>query len=118
MFHVDNNFSISLLVFASNMKNFFANISRIAVNLTVHRNDTIALPKSYVINLLVRHEFKATLFLLCLKNCIGSPLVYSLLLQMERIVYNHELHVYVTSENCQNNYHKLCQHVNIQRTSS
>ena len=39
MFHVDNDFSISLLLRASDMKNFFANVSRIAFNLTVHRNE-------------------------------------------------------------------------------
>ena len=39
MFHVDNDLSISLLLCASNMKKFFANVSRIALNLTVHRNE-------------------------------------------------------------------------------
>ena len=37
---------------------------------------------------------------------------------MERIVHNHELHVYVTLKNYQNNYHMLCQYVNIQWTGS
>ena len=31
---------------------------------------------------------------------------------MENIVHNQELQVYVTSKNCQNSYHKLCQYVN------
>ena len=37
---------------------------------------------------------------------------------MEKIVHNHEFHVYVTSRNCQNSYHKLCQYKNIQKTNS
>ena len=37
---------------------------------------------------------------------------------MGKIVHNHELHVYVTSKNCQNKYHKLCQYMNIQWTGS
>ena len=30
---------------------------------------------------------------------------------MERIVHNHKFHMYVTSKNCQNNYHKLCKFI-------
>ena len=41
MFHVDNDFHISHLfvLHVPIMKIFFANISRIALNLTVHRNE-------------------------------------------------------------------------------
>ena len=63
MFHVGNDFSMSLLLCASNMKNFFAYVSRIALNPT-----PIAPPKSCVNSLPARNEFKATLFLLCLKK--------------------------------------------------
>ena len=57
------------------MKNFFPNVSRIALNLTVHRN-----------------EYSSTK-----KKCIGSPLVYWLLLQMEIFVHNHELQLTITN---------------------
>ena len=39
MFHKDNGFRINLLLCASNMKNFFVNVSTIALNLTVYRNE-------------------------------------------------------------------------------
>ena len=39
MFHVDNGFRISTLLCASDMKIFFANVIRIALNLLVYRNE-------------------------------------------------------------------------------
>ena len=37
---------------------------------------------------------------------------------MEKNIHNHELHVHVTSQDFQNNYHKLWKQVNIQRAGS
>ena len=73
IFHVDNDFSISILLCASNMRNFL--VSRIALNLTVHRNEYNSTNKIMRQQLAFRNQFKTTFFYCALKNCFGSPLV-------------------------------------------
>ena len=47
---------------------FFANVSGIALNFTVHRIEYNSTNKIYVNSLPARNEFKAALFRLCLKK--------------------------------------------------
>ena len=87
---------------------FFAYISRIALNFTVHRNEYNSTTKIIYQQLNCKKWVSKHAYFFCtFKNYLESPLEYLLLMKMEKIAHNHELLVYLTSKNCQNSYHKL-----------
>ena len=93
MFHVHDDLSISLLLGASNMKTFFANVRKTALKQI--ETNTKGPQKSCVNSLPARNEFKVTLFLLYLKKSRWKALGILLASLNQKFVYNHELHVYI-----------------------
>ena len=77
MFHVDNDFRISLLLCTFNMKNFFANFSLIALNLAVYRNEYNSTTKNHASTAFLQEMSSRQPYFYCaLKNRLESPLVY------------------------------------------